>query len=144
MAIYHIRVRNYHWAHQNIIIQSPILNLDTYAAALIVRPLEGVNLNEPRIINNLFELDILEDEYQAEAHGVLISTDQQRADHFPVWVTVHGQCGKTEVHVANLTAFEASSVSITEVCWIPCLEAPNGNLYTVIGPHGNHPAIRES
>ncbi|KAI1645835.1 uncharacterized protein F4817DRAFT_163834 [Daldinia loculata] len=136
MAIYHIRVRNYHWAHQNIVVQSPILNLDTYAPALIVRPLEGVNINEPRIINNVSDLndDILEDEYQAEAHGVFISTDHQRTDHFPVWVTVHGhECGENKVHVANLTAFEASSVSITDVCWIPRLEAPDGSLYTAIG-----------
>ncbi|KAI0848418.1 hypothetical protein F5Y00DRAFT_85624 [Daldinia vernicosa] len=136
MAIYHIRVRNYRWAHQNIVVQSPIPNLDTYAPALIVRPLEGVNINEPRIISNVSELndDILEDEYQVEAHGVFISTDQQRTGYFPLWVTVHGhECGKNKIHVANLTAFEASSVSITDVCWIPCLEAPDGSLYTAIG-----------
>ncbi|KAI8959712.1 hypothetical protein F5Y11DRAFT_291463 [Daldinia sp. FL1419] len=134
MAIYHIRVRNYHWAHQNIVVQSPILSLDTHTSALIIRPLEGVNFNEPRILNQISDLkdDITEDEYQAEAHGIFISSNQQHRDYFPIWVTVHSH-GENKIHVTNLKAFEASNVPIKDICWVPCLEAPDGSLYTVIG-----------
>ncbi|KAI1478270.1 hypothetical protein F4774DRAFT_171357 [Daldinia eschscholtzii] len=136
MAIYHIPVRNYHWAHQNIVVQSPVLNLDSSVPELIVRPLEGVNRNEPRIIRSVSDLndDIFAGEYQAEAHGVFISTDSQKIEHFPVWVTVHGhECRKNEIHAANLTSFKACNISIAHICWVPCLEAPDGNLYTIIG-----------
>ncbi|KAI1463697.1 uncharacterized protein F4812DRAFT_463525 [Daldinia caldariorum] len=136
MSIYHITVRNYHWAHQNTVVQCPVPNLDSPVEDLIVRPLEGVNRNEPRIISSVSALndDIFEGEYQAEAHGAFISTDPENIDHYPVWATVHGhECGKDEIYVANLTAFKASSIPIAHICWVPCLEAPDGNLYTIIG-----------
>ncbi|KAI1801588.1 hypothetical protein F4811DRAFT_457420 [Daldinia bambusicola] len=136
MAIYHVPVRNYHWAHQNIVVQSPILSLDSSVEDLIVRPLEGVNRNEPRIVSSVSDLndDIFEGEYQAEAHGVFISTDSEKIDHYPIWVTVHGhECGKNEIYAANLITLKASNIPVAHVCWVPCLEAPDGNLYTVIG-----------
>ncbi|KAI1380010.1 hypothetical protein F4677DRAFT_301719 [Hypoxylon crocopeplum] len=136
MADYHISVRNYHWSHQNTVVQSPVLNLISPVPSLIVRPLEGIDRDEPRIINNVVDLrdDIHDDAYQDEAHGVFISTDSQGIDPFPVWVPVnYHKCEENEVHVVNLKTFEATNIPIAHICWVPGLEAPDGNLYTIIG-----------
>ncbi|OTA56821.1 hypothetical protein K449DRAFT_154266 [Hypoxylon sp. EC38] len=136
MADYYVQVRDYHWSHQNTVVQSPILNLNAPPLAPIVRPLEGIHRHEPRIIDNITDLrdDIHSDEYQAEAHGVFVLTDPRNPNRFPVWVPVQSyKCRAGEVYIVNLTSFEASSIDIAKICWIPGLEGPDGSLYTVIG-----------
>ncbi|KAI1392574.1 uncharacterized protein F4822DRAFT_133023 [Hypoxylon trugodes] len=136
MANYHVYVKNYHWSHQNTIVQSPVLDLGAPVSSLIVRPLEGTNKNEPRIICNVTDLkdDIQENEYQTEAHGLFVSTGSQRQDFFPIWVPIHNyKCRDGEIYGVNLIASEACKASIADVCWVPGYEAPSGDLYTVIG-----------
>ncbi|KAI1411385.1 hypothetical protein F5Y13DRAFT_57623 [Hypoxylon sp. FL1857] len=136
MTDYHVRVRDYHWSHHNIVVQSPILDLNASAAIPIIRPLEGTNKHEPRIIDDIADLkdDISNGEYRAEAHGVFVATDPRNPNRFPVWVPVQDYgCKAGKVHVVNLTSFEASHVSTAQICWIPGHEGPDGSLYTVIG-----------
>ncbi|KAI5867428.1 hypothetical protein GGS23DRAFT_177560 [Durotheca rogersii] len=135
MAEYHIPVRKYHWTHQNTVVESPVLCLDPPPSALIVRPLEGLNEKEPRILSDASGLrdDIRGGEYATEAHGVLVSTDTQ-TKRFPVWVPVHSyRCKEDEVYVVNLTTFEVSTTPVAQVCWVAGFEAPDRSLYTVIG-----------
>ncbi|KAI0111003.1 hypothetical protein F4776DRAFT_355987 [Hypoxylon sp. NC0597] len=136
MADYYVRVRDYHWSHQNTVVQSPILDLNAPPPAPIVRPLEGIHRHEPRIIDNITDLrdDIQSDEYRAEAHGVFVLTDPRNPNRFPVWVPVQSyKCKAGEVYIVNLTSCEASSIAIAKICWVPGLEGPDGSLYTVIG-----------
>ncbi|KAI2472329.1 hypothetical protein F4781DRAFT_11494 [Annulohypoxylon bovei var. microspora] len=135
MANYFIYVRNYHWSHQNTLVRSPALDLTSPIPTLIVQPLEGVNKQEPRVLSSTADLrdDIHDDAYQAEAHGVLVSTNPL-ADEFPIWVPVHSyRCRENEVYVVSLTTFKASNVPITHICWVPGFKAPDDRLYTVIG-----------
>ncbi|KAI1398581.1 hypothetical protein F4819DRAFT_23265 [Hypoxylon fuscum] len=136
MADYHISVRDYHWSHQNAVVQSPILDLDSPTPTLVVRPLEGVNEQEPRKITSVADLidDIHEEEYQAEAHGVLVSANPEKHDNFPVWVPVHGyKCKENETHIVNLVTFEAHDAPVSQICWVPNREGPDDRLYTIIG-----------
>ncbi|KAI0384354.1 hypothetical protein F5Y04DRAFT_227389 [Hypomontagnella monticulosa] len=136
MANYHILVRNYHWRYQNTLVQSPVLKLDDPVSNLVIRPLEGNNNFEPRVLDSARDLtdDICEDEYEVEAHGVFVSTESQRTEYFPVWSTVHNaNCGVNEVNVVDLTTFKDYKVTIDHICWVPGLEASDDRLYTVIG-----------
>ncbi|KAI0883825.1 uncharacterized protein GGS22DRAFT_26412 [Annulohypoxylon maeteangense] len=136
MADYTVRVRNYHWSHQNTLVQSPVLDLTAPVRTLVVQPLEGTNKQEPRVLSNTIELrdDIQDDIYETEAHGVSVSTGPSATDKFPVWVPVHSyKCKEGEVYVVNLTTFEASKVPVARICWVPSFKAPDGKLYTVIG-----------
>ncbi|KAI2610455.1 hypothetical protein GGR54DRAFT_376752 [Hypoxylon sp. NC1633] len=136
MTSYHISVRDYHWSHQNIVVQSPIPNLTCSVPALIIRPLEGANEQEPRIIDSAVDLrdDIEGGAYQAEAHGVFVSTDPQRPDTFPVWVPILSiRYREKRVQVVNLKTFEALNASMARICWVPHRMGPDDNLYTIIG-----------
>lgn len=136
MANYHVHVRDYHWCHQNTVVQSPVLRLDAPVPDLVVRPLEGPNNFEPRVLKSATELkdDICEDEYQVDAHGVFVSTNAQRTDYIPIWAPVHSsRCEAGEVYVVDLTTFRGLSVPIAQICWVPGLEAPDHRLYTVLG-----------
>ncbi|KAL7620973.1 hypothetical protein AAE478_008284 [Parahypoxylon ruwenzoriense] len=134
--IYHIPVRNYHWIHQNTIVESPILDLNSPISTLIVRPLEGTNNEEPRILGSVSDLrdDINDEERRAEAHGVFVPTDPHQTGRFPIWVPVQSyKCKENEVSIVNLTTLELSCAPITRICWVPDFQAPDCNLYTVIG-----------
>ncbi|KAI1106016.1 hypothetical protein F4804DRAFT_81473 [Jackrogersella minutella] len=137
MANFLVYVRNYHWSHQNTLVQSPVLVLNAPVSSLIIQPLEGINKQEPRVLSGVSDLrdDIHDHVYQAEAHGVFVSTDALRSTgDFPVWVPVHSYRYKeNEVYIVNLTSFEASNVPISQICWVPGFEAPDGSLYTIIG-----------
>ncbi|KAI1140669.1 hypothetical protein F5Y05DRAFT_281965 [Hypoxylon sp. FL0543] len=136
MADYYVWVRDYHWSHHNIVVQSPILDPNAPAPTPIVRPLEGANRNEPRVIDSVAELrdDINKNEYETEAHGVLVSTDPRKPSRFPVWVPVQSyRVKEDEVDIVNLISFTVSNVPIGQICWIPGWEGPGGKLYTVIG-----------
>ncbi|KAI1766770.1 hypothetical protein GGR53DRAFT_189993 [Hypoxylon sp. FL1150] len=135
MASYHVYVRDYHWSHRNLVVQSPILNLDSPSATLIFRLLEGDNRNEPRVGDSVTEFtdDVHGDVYRTEAHGVIVSTEGQQNIQAPIWVPVSSHCMNNEISVVNLATFEASTVPITQICWVPGREGPNQNLYTVIG-----------
>ncbi|KAI0838185.1 hypothetical protein F5Y06DRAFT_52029 [Hypoxylon sp. FL0890] len=138
MEDYYVWVRDYHWSHHNTVVQSPILNLSAPAPTPIIRPLEGIHKNEPRIIADVSDLkdDINSNEYQAEAHGVLVSTDPRNPSRFPVWVPVQSYRFKEDaVDIVNLTSFDLSNAPIAQICWIPGCEGPDGNLYTIIGAH---------
>lgn len=146
MAHYQVLVRDYHWVHHNIVAQSPVLDLNSRIQKLIIRPLEGRNNQEPRIISSSTELtdDIRGHAYRVEAHGVVISTNSRNPTHFPAWVPVqNGECEDGEVYVVNLMTHEAFRVRIAHVCWVPGFEASDRRLYTIIGaPRKTIGAIR--
>lgn len=135
IANYHVYVRDYHWSHRNLVVQSPILDLNSPSTTLIFRLLEGVNKEEPRVADSVTELidDIRSEAYRTEAHGVIVSTDGRQNAQAPIWVPVNSHCKDDEIHVVNLTTFQVTKVPIAQICWVPGREGPNQNLYTVIG-----------
>ncbi|XXH03148.1 hypothetical protein Hte_009542 [Hypoxylon texense] len=136
MAGYHIYVRDYHWSHHNLVVQSPILDLSSPSTTLIVQPLEGANRGEPWVVGSITDLkdDIHGDVYRTEAHGVLVPTDGRQTALAPVWVPVRSDgCRENGVYVVNLVTFEATNAPIAQICWVPGREGPDQSLYTVIG-----------
>ncbi|KAI1445603.1 hypothetical protein F5Y02DRAFT_121813 [Annulohypoxylon stygium] len=136
MAEYSVSVRNYRWSHQNTLVRSPVLDLTSALPTVIVQPLEGINKQEPRVLNTVdLRDDTSNDIYKAEAHGVIV-LPELLTDKSTVWVPIHSHsyaCKEKEVYVVNLTTFEASKVPIAHICWVPGYRAPNDMLYTIIG-----------
>ncbi|KAI1772732.1 hypothetical protein F4818DRAFT_444115 [Hypoxylon cercidicola] len=136
MASYHIYVRDYHWSHHNLVVQSPILKLSSPPTTLIIRQLEGTNREEPRVVGSIADLkdDIHGEVYRTEAHGLFVPTDGRQTAPAPVWVLVQNDgCKENEVHVVNLATFKTTNAPISQICWIPGREGPDQSLYTVIG-----------
>ncbi|XDG07396.1 hypothetical protein ABKA04_007011 [Annulohypoxylon sp. FPYF3050] len=136
MAEYSVPVRNYRWSHQNILVRSPVLDLTSALPTVIVQPLEGINKQEPRVLNTAdLRDDTSNDIYKAEAHGVIV-LPELLTDKSPVWVPIHSHsyaCKEKEVYVVNLTTLEASKIPIAHICWVPGYRAPDDMLYTIIG-----------
>ncbi|KAI0011391.1 hypothetical protein F4779DRAFT_637234 [Xylariaceae sp. FL0662B] len=134
MARYHISVRNYRWSRDNILVQSPVLDLNSLmlTTTLVVRPLTGTHEQEPRIIRTVTELsdDIRGEHYEAEAHGVFVPMNLPNIYNYPVWAI---GCQENKIPVVNLTTFEAFDASIFEICWVPGFEAPDHSCHTVLG-----------
>ncbi|KAI1488381.1 hypothetical protein F5X96DRAFT_85146 [Biscogniauxia mediterranea] len=138
MAIFSVLVRDYHWSKNNYRVQSPNLDLNSTASNFIIRPLQGNNKDESRIVDPASDLrdDIKDEAYQTEAHGVFISATRE-SDYFPVWVPIQGnnvdKKKENETYVVNLNSYDALNVDVAQICWIPSYEAPDGKLYTAIG-----------
>ncbi|KAI0600619.1 hypothetical protein F4775DRAFT_42287 [Biscogniauxia sp. FL1348] len=138
MAIFSVLVRDYHWSKNNYRVQSPVLDLKSAASNFIIRPLQGNNKDESRIVDPKSDVrdDIKDAAYQTEADGVFISATQE-SDYFPVWVPIQGnnvdKKKENETYVVNLNTYDVLKVDVAQICWIPSHEAPGGKLYTVIG-----------
>ncbi|KAI0475793.1 hypothetical protein GGR56DRAFT_435485 [Xylariaceae sp. FL0804] len=133
---YQIRVRDFRW-RGGLRVQSPNIGRESDSARVIFRPLEGINLDEPRFTEGFAELQDDPDSgiYDADAHGVVVS-DTSETHLCPVWVPVEHGAGKNaddEVCVVNLRTFRSSVVPIAKVCWVPGRRGPDGRLYTRIG-----------
>ncbi|GAP90202.2 hypothetical protein SAMD00023353_4200440 [Rosellinia necatrix] len=145
--LFFVLVRNYRVLETNSLVQSPNLDLTARGPQqIIIRTIDGEHMGEPRALNDagLLGDDTDRKAYRHAAHGVCTSIESH-PNNFPVWVCLQRQpCPPNHLWVLNLSNFEFLVVPITEVCWVPSHEAPNGDLYTTIGSPGKHGYEKET